>query len=108
MKQWSIKDEIKEQLKLFWFTFLEQILPGFRLTAIQKHIIAERRKVTRAFWLKIMHRDNWYCYLCRQKIPYGQAELEHKLALVNWGYTTETNCFASHSSCNRAKGRKLI
>lgn len=111
MKSWSWREELQLSLA----TVIAQ-LTGSRywygkakgLSDLKIHIERERAKVTRAFWLKIMWRDDWTCYLCHRKIPFGQAELEHKLALFNGGYTTEQNCFASCKTCNRKKGIKII
>lgn len=111
MKGWSFRHEAY----LLLATALWQV-SGSRywqgkargLSKIKMHILTERAKVIRAFWFHVMYRDNWTCYLCHRKIPYGEAELEHKLALFNGGYTTEQNCFASCRKCNRAKGIKLI
>lgn len=105
---------LKDHLKLFLADTLTQVF-GYRwdvliykllgLKAIHKHILRERRKMTRALWLAVMRRYNWRCVKCGLA-AYGQMQVDHIVSLFNWGRTEWNNLQVLCRTCNRQKGTK--
>ncbi len=101
--EWTLRNELQEQLKLFWAEFLHQLF-GYPLSPRKRHILQERAKMTRKLWLYVMYRDQWKCQI-RSPVCTGRAqEVDHIKALYNWGYTEEDNLQAACHACNKLKG----
>lgn len=65
--------------------------------------------------LEIFERDGWTCGICRESIDpslrHGDpmaVQLDHVIPLGKGGSHTRANVQASHASCNRHKGARLI
>lgn len=105
VKTWDWKHAITAELKL-WLLEVTHQLFGYRLTPLQKHMLRERAKMSRKLWLKIMWRDNWQCQIQSPHCTVRAAQVDHKQALFNWGYTEERNLQAACARCNVWKGTK--
>lgn len=73
----------------------------------ERELTAELRK--RGYW-KMYEKQYGLCCLCNKALaqhPRGN-HVEHKVAIVVGGKTTEENCGLAHANCNLKKGTMSV
>jgi 5-methylcytosine-specific restriction endonuclease McrA len=106
--QWSWQQALRAGAYLWWLEFCHQVF-GYKSTPLQKHILAERAKMTRKLWFSIMFRDKWICQIRISGICTWKAtQIDHKKPLARYGYTEPQNLQAACEPCNKWKGTKIL
>ena len=71
-------------------------------------IYEERIKLTAGLRYLILKRDNFRCVSCGRSAEDGiKLEVDHKIPVVNWGRTVESNLRTLCRPCNQGKGATL-
>jgi hypothetical protein len=71
----------------------------------------ERSKLTAGLRFLIMQRDQYRCCLCGKSASDEnnvRLEVDHKVAIDNWGTTVEDNLWTLCHACNRGKSNKEV
>jgi 5-methylcytosine-specific restriction endonuclease McrA len=63
----------------------------------------KRKAMTPKRRLKIWTASNGLCWLCGKLVRFEEAELDHKIALINGGSDGDDNIAPAHPNCHRAK-----